>query len=162
MYRAFLSLIAGVFLATQAFAGDPVVIFEEDDKDLAAAIEQARDTLPAFLNFVADGARDTSGFGVKVTLQGDEILEHIWVSDLTVLASGKLRGRLANQPVNLGRMKIGDPITFYESQISDWNFVRGGKGYGYYTVRVIAKRMVAEDAAALAGFLSAEPLPVKW
>ncbi|MCP5085642.1 MAG: DUF2314 domain-containing protein [Rhodobacteraceae bacterium] len=162
MYRAVLTLITTVFLATQAVAGDPVVVFENENKEMNTAIAEARSTLPEFLNYVASGSSEIENFGVKVSLQGDEYIEHIWVSDVTVLGKGKFRGRLANAPVNLGRMKLGDQITFYERQISDWNFVRDGKGYGYFTVRVIATQMAKDDAAALAGFLSAEPLPVRW
>ncbi|MCP5075290.1 MAG: DUF2314 domain-containing protein [Rhodobacteraceae bacterium] len=162
MYRAILTLISVVFLATQAVAGDPVVVFENEDKEMNAAIAQARSTLPEFLTLVASGNPEIENFGVKVSLQGDEYIEHIWVSDVTVLGEGKFRGQLANAPVNLGRMKLGDRITFYNRQISDWNFVRDGKAYGYFTVRVIARQMAEDDAAALAGFLSAKPLPVKW
>ena len=162
MYNFLLGFIAAIFVSTQAFAGDPVILFADDDPELHTAMAKARDSLPGFLNFIASGSDNMDGFGLKVAFQGDTHVEHIWVAEVVDHGEGRFSGRLANAPDQLGRLRIGDKVTFFDHQISDWSLVRDGKGYGFYTVRVMAAYMTPDQAGLLRGFLSDTPVPAEW
>ena len=162
MRRLFALVLIQFMLSSPALAGDPVILFAEDNKQLNQAIIEARNSLPKFLLHVTKNKLADNQFGLKVAFQGDDYIEHIWISQPIDLGGGKFSGLLANEPDQLGKLSINDKVVFFEDQISDWNLVRGGKGYGFYTLRIMLAQMPAPQAAQLRDFLSLDPIPQRW
>lgn len=116
--------------------------FATDDPAMNAAITNAQKTLPRFLAH----AFDSSGASLQdalvkvglLTVNGPNNLEHIWVRPFTQLSETEFSGVLANEPDDLGDLKINDTVEFTLSQISD-QYVNSPKGLycGNYTMRVM-------------------------
>ncbi|NJM83387.1 MAG: DUF2314 domain-containing protein [Tabrizicola sp.] len=131
-----------LFLATPVVAQDPTFGFSADDPAMNAAIAEARDTLPAFLDtMIGANGSTVEGVMLKVavpTVNGVNAHEHIWVAPVKRQADGSFVGTLANEPVELGDLRLGDDIPFSQDQISDWSlFSPEGLLYGNYTSRVM-------------------------
>lgn len=120
----------------------------EDDAEMNAAIAGARALLPAF--WAASGGQGWDSAQLKAGLVTDDGgVEHIWVAQPR-LVGGRVHGVLSNEPVHMRALRLGDPVTFEESQISDWMIVRGGRIYGSFTTRVLIARMDPAERAAYA------------
>ena len=136
-------------------AEDKVVNFGEDDAEMNAAIAAARKTLPVFWKHLQ--AKPDEASSLKVGLATSNGHEHIWVSDIEAKGD-KITGRLANDPDNLPGLKLGSPVSFTESQISDWAYAKNGKLYGHYTTRVVIKHIDPAEAAQVRAMLSENPV----
>jgi uncharacterized protein YegJ (DUF2314 family) len=164
MIRA--AFIALVLVATPALAQDPVTNFAAADATMNAAMAEAQRTLPMFLGNALNGegiGRD--GTGVKVGLpvaSGEDGQEHIWVTPFRLLPDGSLSGYLANEPVDLGALRIGDRVDFTRDQISDWSVVnQQGKLFGNYTSRVMHSAGAFGDTP-FDDIFAADPVPLDW
>ncbi len=113
----------------------PVVHVPEDDPRLLAAVAEARGRWPEFV--VAFESRSGDSFSVKAPISGAGNTEFIWVQ-VDSLAGGDIAGRLANEPVDLGDLKEGSPVTVRVADLNDWAFVRNGEPEGMFTVKAIA------------------------
>jgi uncharacterized protein YegJ (DUF2314 family) len=117
-----LTLFAALWNAG-AYVQDPVLPFAKDDLAMNAAITQAQETLPQFLA----NALDSEGTSIpdallKVglpTVDGVNTHEHIWIVPFTRLTDTEFAGILANEPQELGVLRIGDRVEFTMDQISD-------------------------------------------
>ncbi len=96
-------LIAEVF---ERFPQVPVTPMPDDPRVKAAEAE-ARRRLPEFVAAFRSG--EGTDFGVNTRIVGPSRGEHIWVD---AIESGRIRGRLANDPVDLGDLKLGSPVEF--------------------------------------------------
>ncbi|OYX40976.1 MAG: hypothetical protein B7Z02_17255 [Rhodobacterales bacterium 32-67-9] len=150
-----------------ARAQDTTIIFANDDPVMNRAIETAISTLPVFLTHAGAGTGlSAAGYSVKVAVKVEHPemeQEIIWVSPFTLTPDGQGRGKLANDPVAMPGMEIGDTLTFTRDQIKDWGF-KGPDGhlYGHYTTRVLIPQLDAESAAYITDLLSKEPKPADW
>ncbi len=150
-----------------ARAQDPTINFAGDDPVMNRAIETAVASLPVFLSHAAAGTELSAiEYSVKVSVKVDHPeMEHeiIWVSPFMLSPDGQGKGELANEPVALPGMQIGDTLTFTRDQIEDWGF-EGPDGhlYGHYTTRVMIPQLDAQSAAYITDLLSADPMPADW
>lgn len=150
-----------LYLACTAplYAGDPVVMFSDDDPEMATAVKDALASLDRFLQF-ADENPDVSLVKVAFPAKGRSGDEIIWVDRFQ--GSEDFVGHLANHPNDLGDLTLGSQVRFSRTQIRDWGAVIDGQGYGHFTVRATLDRVSEEDAANLRFFLSDDPLPEGW
>jgi uncharacterized protein YegJ (DUF2314 family) len=159
--RAWAGVAAGVGLAAGLAACGPkdeLVFFSPDDAKMNAAIEQARQTLPIFWAKVDGQDPAVSDALVKVGLPNThDSLEHIW---MTVESHSGLavRGRLANEPVDLPKLHHRDQISVETSKISDWAYAKAGKQYGGYTIRAMLDRAKSDERRELEQMLAPTPL----
>jgi len=121
----------------------PVVNFEEDDKEMAAAIRKARESAPGFLAQLPRLRDRGDYFSVKVPIQVGSNVEHVWLSSPEV-RNGIVYGAIGNEPVT-GPHKLGDQVSTPVSEISDWMAVRDGELFGGFTVFVARSRMPSEQ-----------------
>ncbi|HVY89167.1 MAG TPA: DUF2314 domain-containing protein [Hyphomonadaceae bacterium] len=160
-------LVAATFLApaspaalAQQGKGDPVVDFSSSDKEMNAAIADARAHLPYFWQRQASPARTESDFGLKVAfpVKGEqgETREHIWVSDVHRTAGG-YAGKLANEPDWMPGKHLGDQVAFSDDMISDWGFYRDDMMIGFYTIRVMIRTLEPAEAARIRDHLGDNP-----
>ncbi|HMS56245.1 MAG TPA: DUF2314 domain-containing protein [Fimbriimonadaceae bacterium] len=134
-----LSVVVGCAQAPSKPADPNYVQTETDDRELNQAMATARKTLDEGLSYL--GKADAELL-IKVGLPvpgGSK--EHIWVDSIEKGAGGSLRGKLANDPVDLKNLKYGDPVNFVRSDVSDWMVTQSdGSTIGGYTIKVLQKR----------------------
>ena len=149
------------------FAQDPTVNYSESDAQMLAAIADARSTLPLFLANALDAdGNSIVGAAIKVELPtvagSDTESEHIWVTPFTRLPDGSLAGLLANEPVNLGALQVGDRVDFTEDMISDWHLdAPSGRYWGSYTSRVMYEAGAFGDTP-FDQIFETDPVPPQW
>lgn len=116
----------------------PVVEVAEDDREMAAAIATAQQSLGFFEKIWE--TMETDGYSLKFampTAAGG--VEHIWFTP-TKIDGDRFTGECANHPVDIPGLQVGDERTVPRDQVSDWMILIGGKCYGGYTIRVLAAR----------------------
>ena len=87
----------------------------------------------------------------------DNGVEHIWISDIG-RDGDRIEGRLANDPVALKGLSINSKVEVAETQISDWQYRKGGKLYGHFTTRALWDHASAEQRAEAAALFAPTPL----
>lgn len=148
-------------------AEDATVNYAEDDAAMEAAIADARATLPIFLR----NALDAEGVSLDDALVKVELptepgsptsAEHIWVAPFARMPDGSYAGLLANEPVNLGALQVGDRVDFTEAMISDWHFTApSGRYWGSYTSRVMYEAGAFGDTP-FDQLFEPDPVPPDW
>jgi uncharacterized protein YegJ (DUF2314 family) len=169
MKRAALALGLALFAVlwnAEAFAQDPVLPFAEDDWAMNTAIAQAQETLPQFLaNAIGSEGASIPDALLKVglpTVNGVNTIEHIWIMPFAQLTGTELAGILANEPQELGDLRIGDRVQFTMDQVSDWSLTSPrGLYWGNYTTRVMFDQGAFGDDPFETIF-EAAPVPPDW
>lgn len=155
---ALAAALALAMVLTACGPKDELVYFSPNDAEMNAAIAQARSTLPIFWNKVDQHDPAISDELVKVGLPNShDSLEHIWMTVETHSALA-VRGRLANEPVDLPRLRYRDEITVETSKISDWTYTKGGKQYGGFTIRAMLSGANPEERREIEAALAPTPL----
>jgi len=119
--------------------GDGIGI-SENDTEMNAAIQIARGKLPEFWKAFDKPEKGETDFSLKVKIEDNNGVEHFWVSSLR-RQDNKLFGTINNDPETVKSVKLGQEIEVPEANISDWMFMRSGKMFGNYTLRVLFKQM---------------------
>jgi uncharacterized protein YegJ (DUF2314 family) len=127
----------------------PLVSVSTADAEMNAAIARARDTLPTFWASCEAPKPTETGHVLKVRLEVGAKVEHIWVSDVQKLPNGDYSGWFANDPSDLLGQDFGDHVTFKQTDISDWMFMRNEKIVGGETIKALLKSMPKDEADAL-------------
>lgn len=140
-----------------------VIGYEATDARMNAAIDEARRTLPSFLEaFVVSPLDQRTAFSLKLGLPtSDGGVEHIWVSNLR-LDGDSFVGELANEPIGLPGMALGSQVTVDLDQVSDWSLLSKDGLYGGFTMRVMLADLPPQQRDALRAYLSVRPLPEGW
>lgn len=114
------------------------------DAELEAAMQQARDSLPTFIETIATPHTDRTLVAVKVRFTPPgESPQDIWVDEVTY-TDGVFRGSVGDDIPAL-RLKFGQKIVIDEQDIVDWMIVEDGKLIGGYTIRLAMQRMSADE-----------------
>jgi uncharacterized protein YegJ (DUF2314 family) len=122
-----------------ATLGEPVspVLEATDREAMAAAWAKARETWPEALAHLQKGGELSAKFPFARVTKGG--IEHIWVTVQSV-DGDVVRGVLANEPMDLGDLKLGSKVECKLAELSDWLFLRDGKMVGGYTVKVLEQQ----------------------
>lgn len=112
----------------------PVVQIADDDPRMKAAVEEARRRWPEFL--AAFNSRAGEHFAIKAPVTVEEETEFIWI-EVERIEGSTIHGHLANDPVALGEMKIGDAVSVSLEKLNDWNYMNGSELKGGFTVQVL-------------------------
>jgi uncharacterized protein YegJ (DUF2314 family) len=113
----------------------PVIQVDDGDPRMQAAVQLARTRWPEFVE--AFQKRDGKNFSVKAPITVADRREFIWV-EVDGLEPEYVHGTLANDPVDLGHLKIGDRVEVPLKDLNDWAFLRNGEGVGMFTVKVVS------------------------
>ncbi len=114
----------------------PVIQVEADDPRMQAAVQQARARWPEFVE--AFQKRDGENFSIKAPITADDRREFIWV-EVDGLEPDFIHGTIANNPVDLGDLRMGDRVEVPLKDLNDWAFIRNGEAFGMFTVKVISE-----------------------
>lgn len=114
------------------------------DAELDAAIQQARDSLPTFIQTIATPHTDRTIVAVKVRFTPPgESPQDIWVDEV-LYSDGVFRGSMGDD-IPLMKLEVGETIVIDEKDILDWMVVQDGKLSGGYTIRLAMQRMDADE-----------------
>lgn len=122
----------------------PVIEVPDEDPRMLAAVGEARARWPEFV--AAFEAQSGDHFSVKAPVHGGGKTEYIWI-DVDQLEADCIRGRIGNEPMDLGGLKEGSPVTIPVAEINDWVFLREGQPHGLFTPRVL-EAIRGESASA--------------
>ena len=118
---------------------DPVVLVADDDPEMAAAVQKARDTVDDFITALESGSATASDFAVKKEFKQGESSEFMWLSELSY-GDGVFSGTLNNDPGIVTNVKIGETFTVARGEIQDWIYFEGEEMKGGYSVRILMER----------------------
>lgn len=151
--------LAAAMLAGQTVAAAAQVAtrdFSNDDREMNAAIAEARRNLPRFFDSYRAGRAERHSVKLAIPVPGTNDHEHVWMR-LEAHDGERVSGRLTNEPENLPGLRLNSPYTAKTAMISDWGYWDGGLRYGNYTTRVIIKQIPAREADAIRKTLSPRP-----
>jgi uncharacterized protein YegJ (DUF2314 family) len=154
--RALLAAAAFTLAACSGEPADPEAAFA---RDLAAARNDARASLPFYWQRFAEPGEGDFDFSLKAALprrDGQAGAEDVWVENVA-RAPDRIIGELAARPAFLGDLSKGSIVEFHENQIVDWAFFSGDRLLGHYTTRVMLPRLDATQQEWLRPMLSANP-----
>jgi uncharacterized protein YegJ (DUF2314 family) len=123
---------------TQKAERDELAIVGKSDPVMAAAMSKARQTLPDFLSTAAAPKQGMEGFAVKVAVREGDNAEYFWITPFTT-KDGTFSGAINNRPRSVRSVKLGQTITFDQSEIVDWMYMDGEKMKGNYTACALLK-----------------------
>ncbi len=120
--------------------GDEPLIFSltDDDAEMNAAIESAKETLADFDKALIDSGNEN--FALKISFDVRDKVEHIWAVNIEKIDDEYL-GIIDNIPNSVTEIKLNNKIEIEKNRISDWMFSKNGKLYGGFTIRVLRNRM---------------------
>lgn len=121
-----------------------VVAYHTADQAMNAAKNKARQTLPRFAKMWDDGVSGT--YTVKFPLTQNGETEHIWLQ-VDGFNRDQIDGRLANEPVNGSKYKMGQRMQVARADVEDWMVNQGDAIYGGYSARVMMDQMPDDQRA---------------
>jgi uncharacterized protein YegJ (DUF2314 family) len=115
----------------------PVVEVSDDDPLMRKAVATARERWPEFVAaFEAGGGEN---FSVKAPVGHAGRTEFIWIG-VTAVEGDRVYGTLANDPADLGPLKLGSKVSVKVSDLNDWCYIDAGKGLvGGFTIEAVQK-----------------------
>jgi uncharacterized protein YegJ (DUF2314 family) len=115
----------------------PIVEVSGDDPLMVKAVEKARESWPKFVAaYEADAGEN---FSIKAPVTHGENTEFIWIS-VTAIEGDNVYGELANDPGDLGPLKLGSKVSVPVSDLNDWCYIDGdGNLKGGYTIEAVQK-----------------------
>lgn len=143
----FMALLLGLWGCGSAQESkNGMVDVEPDDPQMLTAIEKSRATFPEFLAAYQSNDSTIQDFAIKVPFPAGERAEHIWLTVIQVTPD-KILGVVNNEPELTEAVAFGDTVEIDSQTISDWNYIKGNKLYGGYSIRLLRNRMTPEQRA---------------
>ncbi|MBL0015353.1 MAG: DUF2314 domain-containing protein [Bacteroidetes bacterium] len=130
---------------TKREESDNVFDAASGDAQMNWAMEKARHTLGYFRESLADPSEEQYGFSLKVRIEDENGVEHMWLGDLSLDEDGLFYGTLDSDPVMVQNVKAGTRIGIPVDAISDWLIVEDGRLIGGYTIRVYRESLSPEE-----------------
>ncbi|MCR9201044.1 MAG: DUF2314 domain-containing protein [Planctomycetaceae bacterium] len=117
----------------------PVVRVDASDPRMLAAVEEARSRFDEFVSAFESRTSDEESYAVKAPIEAGDNTEVIWIT-VQGIENGVIYGELANDPVDLGRLKLGDRVKSRVDDLNDWMYTRGDEEpVGGFTVKVLSE-----------------------
>ncbi len=115
-----------------------------NDPMMAAAIYNARETLPGFLALANRPGPTMEGFAVKIARAADSGPECFWIHPFAHVGK-RFVGQISTTPRRAVKPRIGDTIAFTEPEILDWMYMDGGRMLGNYSARAMLTSALPQD-----------------
>ncbi len=122
----------------------PVISISDDDPAMMAAVETAKRRWPDFVEAFKQKRSKESEFAVKVKLTIEDNTEFIWV-DVIGLEPNYIHGKLANDPVDLGDLKLGSRVEVPISDVCDWCYFENEIPIGLFSLEAIKQSQEKPD-----------------
>ncbi len=129
---------------------DHIKVDDGARRAMESAIQQARQQIDVFVHAVESPTSGQTYFSVKkrftYTKDGHTTTEDIWLSKV-VYADGIFVGYVANEPVYVKDVKVGDKASVAKAEATDWMIIENKRLIGGYTIRVLRELMPEKERA---------------
>lgn len=116
--------------------GQPDVFYAKNaDSAMNMAMEKARHTLRYFRESLLNPRPDQMAFSLKARIVDGNMVEHIWLNEMSFDDDGLYYGVVNNEPIDVKNVKLGARIGIAGEDVSDWLIVENGRLIGGYTIR---------------------------
>ncbi|HKA08176.1 MAG TPA: DUF2314 domain-containing protein [Gemmataceae bacterium] len=123
--------------ALQDTLAAPIVEISNDDPLMIKAVETANQRWPEFV--AAFEAGSAENFSVKAPITHSGNTEFIWIT-VTAIEGDTIYGELANDPGDLGPLKLGSRVTVPRGELNDWCYTDAeGNLKGGFTIEALQK-----------------------
>jgi uncharacterized protein YegJ (DUF2314 family) len=116
----------------QEWGQPPVMLIEDDDPRLKAAVDEARRRWPEFV-MAFEKCQPSQTFAVKTLFRDGEQGEWMWVH-VSSIKDDTIEGRLENKPASVHNVREDDQVTVKASEIGDWAYQDGEKLVGGFSL----------------------------
>lgn len=116
----------------QEWGEPPVVLIEDDDPRLKAAVADARRRWPEFVK-AFEQRQPSQTFAVKALFRDGEQGEWMWV-DVWRIKDEMIEGKLGNKPASVHNVRESDQVTVKASEIGDWLYQDGERLVGGFSL----------------------------
>lgn len=115
----------------------PIVEVSDDDPLMIQAVKKAREGWPRFVEVYE--AQAGENFSVKAPVSYGDKTEFIWIS-VTAIEGENVYGQLANDPGDLGPLKLGSKVSVPVAQLNDWCYIDPATNLqGGFTIEAVKK-----------------------
>lgn len=114
-----------------------VLNISSQDERMNWGMEKARLTLHYFEDCLKNPIPGQGYFSIKVKIEDQGMVEHIWLNDPSFDESGNLFGVVGNVPIDITNLELGKKIGIQRELISDWMIIENGRLIGGYTIRAM-------------------------
>ncbi|HJZ90484.1 MAG TPA: DUF2314 domain-containing protein [Gemmataceae bacterium] len=115
----------------------PIIEVSDDDPLMKEAVARARREWPKFVS--AFEANAGENFSVKAPVSHSGNTEFIWIT-VTAIEGESVFGKLANDPGDLGPLRLGSKVTVPVANLNDWCYLDAeGKLNGGFTIEAVQK-----------------------
>lgn len=126
---------------------EDIALFSDADPAMRAAIEEARRTYPEFLKVLQEAPDSIDECLMKYGFPAEQVeVEHMFLDELT-WDGENLVGVLASDPQYTNKWECGDRVVVDPEQISDWAYLKDGKGHGGFTFKYMWSRFGEQERA---------------
>jgi uncharacterized protein YegJ (DUF2314 family) len=123
--------------ALQETRSMPVVEVSDDDPLMKEAVAKAREGWPRFVAAFEAGAGEN--FSAKAPVSHGGRTEFIWLG-VTAVEGERVYGTLANDPADLGPLKLGSKVSVKVADLNDWCYVDPDENLvGGFTIEAVQK-----------------------
>lgn len=116
----------------QEWGQPPVMLIEDDDPRLKAAVAEARERWPEFVQ-AFEKRQPSQTFAVKALFTDGEQGEWMWIN-ISSIKDGTIEGRVENKPASVHNVREGDQVSVKASEIGDWAYQAGEKLVGGFSL----------------------------
>lgn len=115
----------------------PLISVPDDDPLMQEAVAKARRSWQQFV--AAFEAAAGENFSIKAPVSHSGNTEFIWIT-VTAVEGNQVYGTLANEPANLGPLKVGSKVKVPLSDLNDWCFMDAQRALqGGFTLAAVHK-----------------------
>ncbi|MBN2713854.1 MAG: DUF2314 domain-containing protein [Planctomycetes bacterium] len=134
---------------------DAVIDISDDDAKMNKAIEEARNSLPEFIERFKAPQPGDENFSLKVRFEDENGTEHFWCSMMGV-KDEKFDVIIANEPQTVKNVTNGMRTMVTKDMISDWAYMQNKVMQGNRTLRVLFEHMPEDEVNDLKKMLGWE------
>lgn len=116
----------------QEWGQPPVMLIEDDDPRLKAAVAEAHRRWPEFV-MAFEKRRPGQTFAVKTLFRDGDQGEWMWVN-ISCIKGETMEGRLENKPASVNNVSEGDQVTVKTFEIGDWAYQDGENLIGGFSL----------------------------
>ena len=119
----------------------------DESERMNAGMEKARHTISYFKRSLTTPQSHQQYFSLKAKIVDGNMIEHIWLTDVTFDDSDNFYGHIGNEPLNVRNVKMGQKVGVALPNVSDWMIIENGQLIGGYTIRAIRDGKTGKDLA---------------
>ncbi len=124
--------LTGVF---DEITSPAVVEVSDEDPRMIEAAQQARARWEEFVQAFQSGT--ASNCAVKAPVRSGDRTEFIWVT-VDSITDLEIHGRLGNDPVDLGDLRLDSEVTVPVDSVEDWVFIRDEQPTGLFSIKALS------------------------